>query len=47
MARKVFFSKTRAMNFMEELIDMGVDGVTFSGWKDGFGQTQYIVSWED
>lgn len=46
MARKNFFNKVKATNFMNDLIDMGVEGVTFSYWMDGFGQTQYIVSWE-
>ena len=46
MARKNFFNKVKATNFMNELIEMGIQGVNFSYWKDGFGQTQYIVSWE-
>ena len=46
MARKVFFNKVIATNFKDNLIDMGVKGVTFSYWMDGFGQTQYIISWE-
>lgn len=46
MARKNFFNKVRATNFMNDLIEMGVEGVTLSSWMDGFGQTQYIVSWE-
>ena len=46
MERKVFFNKVKAINFRDNLIDMGIEGVTFSYWMDGFGQTQYIISWE-
>lgn len=46
MTRKYFFNKVRATNFMNDLIEMGVEGVTFSYLMDGFGQTQYIISWE-
>lgn len=46
MERKIFFNKVKAINFRDNLIEMGVEGVTFSYWMDGFGQTQYIISWE-
>ena len=37
MNRKNFFNKVKATNFMNDLIEMGVKGVTFSYWMDGFG----------
>lgn len=46
MERKVFFNKVKAINFRDNFIEMGIMGVTFSYWMDGFGQTQYIISWE-
>lgn len=44
--RKAFFSKARARAFKAELKELGIEADIWSD-RDGFGQTQYIVCWND
>lgn len=44
---KSFFSRKRAEYFAEHLELVGIEDICITAAKDGFGQTQYRVQWNE